>query len=167
MFPMNASTRLNDLKLYGEATRDSGPAMSFSMYAVNNLDVDNEEAANEMLHQSYKPYLRQPFNVWSEVVEGETGAINFITGAGGFLQTIFNGFLGLRLHINHLEIRNPRRPTSLENLQVKGFSYLHSKFQLSLKTNKTFLEFVNLKDDLVMKLEDGEEVFILENISCT
>lgn len=167
MFSMNTSTRINDLKIYADSTRNSGPAMSVSMYAINYLDIDNEEAGNEMLLKSYKPYIRQPFNVWSEVVEDETGATNFITGAGGFLQTIFNGFLGIRLHLNHLEIRNPRRPNSLQTFQVKGFSYLHSMFQISLKSNGIFVAFVSLKDDLVMRLESGEDVFILENISCT
>ena len=92
MFAMNLSTRLNDLEIYGNATRNSGPAMSSSMYAINYLDVDEVLKGNEMLEKSFRPYIRQPFNVWSEVVEGETGATNFMTGAGGFLQTIFNGF---------------------------------------------------------------------------
>lgn len=166
MFPMNRSTRINDLKVYGNATRSSGPAMSFSMYTINYLDIDDEVNANEMLEKSFKPHIRQPFNVWSEVVEGETGATNFVTGAGGFLQTIFNGFLGIRVHPTHLEIRKPKRPKNCTKLDVKGFSYLKSKFQLQISNHGIHLNFVVLKDDLNLKTVDGKEVLIEENVSC-
>lgn len=166
MFSMNRSTRINDLKLYGNATRSSGPAMSFSMYAINYLDVNDEIKANEMLEKSFQPHVRKPFNVWSEVVEGETGATNFITGAGGFLQTIFNGFLGIRVHLTHLEIRNPKLPENCSRLDIKGFSYLNSKFQLNLSNNEVHLNFIVLEDDLNLTTDDGKTVSVVENIPC-
>lgn len=165
-FPMNRSTRENDLKLYGNATSRSGPAMTFSMYAINYLDVNDEPKANEMLKKSFEPHVRRPFNVWSEVVEGEEGATNFITGAGGFLQTIFNGFLGIRLNLNSLEIRNPRLPETCERIFVKGFSYLNSRFELKLTATETLLTFFALNDELTMKLDDDEKALINENVSC-
>lgn len=166
MFPMKRSTRENDLKLYGNATRSSGPAMTFSIYAINYLDVNDEPKANNMLRKSFEPHVRRPFNVWSEVVENEDGATNFITGAGGFLQTIFNGFLGIRLNLNSLEIRNPRLPETCERICINGFSYLKSKFQLKVTKTATFLTFVTLNDELRMKLDDEEIVLIDENVSC-
>lgn len=77
-FSMNSSTRLNDLKYYRNVTRDSGPAMSFSMLAINYFEVDDLITAQEMLTRSYKPYIRKPFYVWNEVVEGGIGATNFV-----------------------------------------------------------------------------------------
>lgn len=166
MFPMNQSTRGNDLKFYGSATRSSGPAMSNSMYAINYLDVDDEGRANEMLSQTYKPYIRRPFNVWSEVVEGEDGATNFMTGAGGFLQTIFNGFLAIRLHLDRLEIRNPRLPENCTKLRVKGFSYLKSKFELKRESNKVWLNFYKLNDEVELKTTGNKAILIVENQKC-
>jgi protein-glucosylgalactosylhydroxylysine glucosidase len=166
MFAMNQSTRVNDLQFYGNATRDSGPAMSCSMYAINYLDVDDETKANEMLISSYKPFVRRPFNVWSEVAEGEEGATNFITGAGGFLQTVLNGFLGIRLKLQHLEIRNPRRPQNCTNLRVSGISYLKSKFELRVNETGRFLRFIELNDELIMKKSDDELVGIVEDSIC-
>lgn len=166
MFPMNHSTRVNDLKLYGNATRSSGPAMTSSMYAINYLDVNDEVNANEMLSESFKPHVRKPFNVWSEVVEGEEGATNFLTGAGGFLQTIFNGFLGIRLHSTYLEIRNPRLPLNCKSLRVSGLAYLKSKFELILMGDDKALKFVTLNDDLTLTIDDGERVHIVENCLC-
>lgn len=166
MFPMNQSTRANDLKLYGSATRRSGPAMSNSMYAINYLDVDDEQRANEMLSATYKPYIRRPFNVWSEVIEGEDGASNFITGAGGFLQTIFNGFLGVRLHLDRLEIRNPKLPENCTTLGVRGLSYLNSKFELKREATRISLTFHELHDDMTLRLDGGGAVEIIKDKKC-
>jgi protein-glucosylgalactosylhydroxylysine glucosidase len=166
LFPMDLSTRINDLQFYGNATRDSGPAMSCSMYAINYLDVDDETKANAMLISSYKPFIRRPFNVWSEVIEGEEGATNFITGAGGFLQTVLNGFLGIRLTLQHLEIRNPRRPQNCTNLSVSGISYLKSKFELQVDESGRFLRFIELNDELMLEKSGGELVQIAENSIC-
>lgn len=163
---MNQTTRINDLKVYGNATRDSGPAMSNSMYAINYLDVNADEEANERFAKSFQPYIRQPFNVWSEVVEGEAGATNFITGAGGFLQAVFNGFLGIRVYLTHLEISNPRLPKNLTKLVIDGISYLNSKFELSLLPNGKFISFSALNDDLILKTDDGIKVSIRENVMC-
>lgn len=67
MYPFSRYSVLNDLKFYSNVTRDDGPAMSFSMYAISYLDANDELNANKMLTKSYKLYIRQPFNVWSEV----------------------------------------------------------------------------------------------------
>lgn len=166
MFPMNRTTRINDLKFYGNATRDNGPAMSNSMYAINYLDVDDETKANAMLISSYKPFIRRPFNVWSEVVEGEEGATNFITGAGGFLQTMLSGFLGIRLTLQHLEIRNPRRPQNCTNLRVSGISFLKSKFELQINATGKFLRFIELNDELMLEKFDGDSIPIAKNSTC-
>lgn len=166
MYPMNRSTRENDMKLYANATRSSGPAMTFSIYAINYLDVNDEPKANEMLKKSFEPHVRRPFNVWSEVVEGEEGATNFITGAGGFLQTIFNGFLGIRLNLNCLEIRKPRLPENCDRIVVKGISYLKSKYELNLTKREMLLTFITLSDELTLTLDDQEAIWIEENVPC-
>jgi hypothetical protein len=49
-----------------------------------------------------------PFNIWKErAVEG--GHINFLTGAGGFLQNVIQGYGGLRAHADRLDF-NPVLP---------------------------------------------------------
>lgn len=166
LFPMKLSTRINDLEIYGSATRRSGPAMTSSMMTINYLDVGDETQANEMLRQSYKPFIRQPFNVWNEVVEGEIGATNFMTGAGGFLQAIFNGFMGLRLHLDRLEISSPKLPESCALVKVAGFSYLNSKFELKLDKHGKSIKFYELNDKLGMKIDDSEMKLISGNELC-
>lgn len=83
------STQVNDLRYYEPVTRENGPAMTWGIHAIGYLDVFEFAEADRLLDRSYKGYQREPFYVWSEVVPGNEGAINFITGAGGFLQVIF------------------------------------------------------------------------------
>lgn len=54
------------------------------------------------------------------MIQGEKGATNFITGSGGFLQTILNGYAGIKIFIDRLEIRNPRLPYMTDNLRISG-----------------------------------------------
>lgn len=54
------------------------------------------------------------------MVKGEIGAINFLTGAGGFLQAILNGYAGIKVHIDRLEINNPRVPRNTNMLSISG-----------------------------------------------
>lgn len=153
--------------MYVNVTRPSGPAMTSSMHAINHLDVNEVNKANEMLNKGYKPYIRSPFNVWSEVVQGEDGATNFMTGAGGFLQSIFNGFFGIRLHLDHLEIKRPTLPDKCRKLFANGFSYLNSKFTLKLAAKKVQITFTKLGDELMMMTDDAKEtILIAENITC-
>lgn len=72
--------------------------------------------------------------MWNEVIIGEKGATNFITGSGGFLQTILNGYAGIQMFIDRLQITNPRLPFKADKLSVSGetklnkfFSFLHSE----------------------------------------
>lgn len=54
------------------------------------------------------------------MIQGEKGATNFITGSGGFLQAILNGYAGIKMFIDRFEIRNPRLPHHTDKLFVSG-----------------------------------------------
>lgn len=58
------------------------------------------------------------------MIKGEKGATNFITGSGGFLQTILNGYAGIKMFIDRFEIRNPRLPFKADNLSIAGINYM-------------------------------------------
>lgn len=102
----------------------------------------------------------------SDVVHDEIGATNFITGAGGFLQLIFNGFFGVRIHPKHLEIRNPRLPGNYTAFQLKGMCYLNSKFKIDISAEKTFVTFHQLGDELKIQLEGKQWTSVEENMPC-
>lgn len=167
MFSMNDSTRRNDLNFYANVTRKSGPAMTNSMFAINYLDIGDFIDANEMLEKSYKPYIRPPFNVWNEATHGVAeSAGNFITGAGGFLQTIFNGFFGIRIHLNYLEIKSPQLPSNTTAMKIRGIKYRKSSMEIKVAKGKIGLRFVELKDGLILVFDDESKVNIQENYKC-
>ncbi|CAG0885595.1 unnamed protein product [Darwinula stevensoni] len=129
MYPMSASTRRNDLELYEDAVRDDGPAMTWSMHSIGWLDVGELDRANGMLEESFLPYYREPFKVWTEMRVG-IGAMNFITGMGGFLQGILFGFGGLRLTLADLSVQRSALPLDATSMAFRGRT--HSRYAVAL-----------------------------------
>ena len=99
------------------------------------LELGDYVKAEQLFDKSYQLNVQEPFNVWSEV-QGGAGAANFITGAGGFLQSLIYGYTGLRIHPLHLEI-NPVDvlPPKTTKMTLKGFKYLNAKFDFSIEKN--------------------------------
>lgn len=54
------------------------------------------------------------------MIKGEMGATNFLTGSGGFLQSIVNGYAGIRMFIGRMEINSPRLPVNTSALSISG-----------------------------------------------
>lgn len=117
---MKTSTRRNNLALYGNVTRGSGPAMTWSMQAIGLLEV-GQPPTERLFNRTYLPYVRRPFFVWNEYVDGEQlGASNFITGAGGFLQLIMYGYAGIRINSDSLTVKRPALPPRTSELKLNG-----------------------------------------------
>lgn len=81
----DAAVTRRDLEYYSSVTDKNGPAMTWSLSAVNYLvNVSDETLGQQLMLRAYSQYVRQPFFIWYETPTG--GTSNFITGAGGFLQ---------------------------------------------------------------------------------
>lgn len=94
--------------------------MTWSMHAIGHLDVD-ELPSEELFNRTFVPYIRTPFYVWNEYVDGVSGgASNFITGAGGFLQLIMYGYAGIRINADSLTIEKPTLPPRTIKLKLNG-----------------------------------------------
>eukprot|EP01122_Echinamoeba_exundans_P007110 TRINITY_DN2113_c0_g1_i1.p1 TRINITY_DN2113_c0_g1~~TRINITY_DN2113_c0_g1_i1.p1 ORF type:complete len:729 (+),score=110.10 TRINITY_DN2113_c0_g1_i1:1-2187(+) len=96
----NNTFRLGDLKFYEPYMSPNGPAMTWSALSLLWLDMGDATLAAKYLAQAEQNIL-PPFAVWSEVIDPsnpgfDAGILNFITGAGGYIQTIVNGYSGLR-----------------------------------------------------------------------
>lgn len=122
MYPLAASTARNNLYKYGNMTREDGPGMTWAMHAIGHIDV-GDLPSDEMFYRSYDPYIRRPFYTWQEVVEPFVGVGNFITGAGGFLQLILNGYGGIRLYSDHMAISRTLLPPNTTKLTINGNIY--------------------------------------------
>lgn len=121
---MEKSTRRNNLNFYSNVTRPNGPAMTWSMHAIGHLDVDPTPPDQQMFERTYVPYVRRPFFVWNEYVDGfDGGAGNFITGAGGFLQLIMYGYAGIRINVDSLSIQRPHLPPNTTALKFQSMFF--------------------------------------------
>jgi len=116
-----AQTRANNLLRYQNATAAGGPAMTWGMFSAGYVELGEgfESAAAANLNRSFAN-AQAPFLVWTETPTG--GAPNFLTGAGGFLQTAFQGYTGLRLNDTALALR-PQLPEGAGTIKLRGFAY--------------------------------------------
>jgi trehalose/maltose hydrolase-like predicted phosphorylase len=127
-FPMNSSTAANDMRIYDHATGSSAQgiavAMDWAVIAINHRDLGQEDKAAHYFKRAYNT-TRAPFYEWHEQVAPEgsngQGAPNFVTGAGGFLQAVVNGYGGVRYErVGQLTLRRPRPPPNSTALTLRG-----------------------------------------------
>lgn len=85
-----------DLEYYaGRIDPNDGPAMSYSVFCIQYARMGDAEKAYEMFRRCYKPNMRMPFGVLAETSTSNNPY--FVTGAGGLLQAVMNGFCGLQV----------------------------------------------------------------------
>ena len=98
-YPLQLVTDASDIKknlvYYEDKIDKNGPAMSFSIFAVQYARLMQGKKAYEMFVQGYRPNKLPPFGVISEGAGGTNPY--FTTGAGGMLQAVINGFCGLEI----------------------------------------------------------------------
>ncbi|XP_063701061.1 protein-glucosylgalactosylhydroxylysine glucosidase-like [Culicoides brevitarsis] len=163
---MNASTRANDLEIYEKVTRASGPAMTWSMHAINHLDLQHKSEADRFLNKSYADYIRSPFNVWCEYTSQGCGAVNFITGAGGFLQVILSGYAGIRTRLDHLLIKNPEKLPDVQKFKIHGLTYMGNRFSVNYDPNVSFIEFSEINENRPRLVVESEGIKYLACRNC-
>ena len=154
--------------MYEKVTRIDGPAMTHAMHTIGFLDLNQPGEAATMFQKTFGEYIREPFKVWSEARPPTVGVGNFITGAGGFLQAIINGYGGIRLHFDHMAISNFYLPPSSTNLKLNGITYLGNRFSLELKSaNEATLIFQTLSstNQIIMSV-NGEVKAVQLSTEC-
>lgn len=146
-----SSTKRNNLLTYDKVTRVNGPAMTWAMHTIGFLDLQDQAEAAKVFERSFDLYTREPFKVWSEVIPGEPGAGNFITGAGGFLQSVINGYGGVRLHFDRLSITNFFVPPQSTSLEFSGITYLNNRFSLTITGNQATVRIIEVDNSRRIK----------------
>jgi trehalose/maltose hydrolase-like predicted phosphorylase len=72
-----------------------GAMMGNTLLAVDAAELGDRALLDSLLPHSYQAHLRGPFHMLSETPKND--AVNFVTGAGGFLQQVIFGYTGLRI----------------------------------------------------------------------
>eukprot|EP00066_Takifugu_rubripes_P004399 XP_003967747.1 PREDICTED: acid trehalase-like protein 1 isoform X2 [Takifugu rubripes] len=129
-FQMPLEVRKNDLEVYEPVTDPNGPAMTWSMFAIGWLELGDTEKAQLLLQKCFQN-IQGPFQVWSESSDG-SGAVNFLTGMGGFLQAVLFGYTGFRVQKECLAF-SPLLPSDLSELCIRGVSYLGCRMDWLLR----------------------------------
>ncbi|XP_068579195.1 protein-glucosylgalactosylhydroxylysine glucosidase [Cebidichthys violaceus] len=130
---MSPEIRRNDLEAYEPVTDPNGPAMTWGMFAIGWLELGEAEKAQRLLEKCYKN-IQGPFQVWSESSDG-SGAVNFLTGMGGFLQAVLFGYTGFRVQKECLAF-SPILPNDISELCVRGVNYLGSQMDWLLRKDE-------------------------------
>ena len=105
----------------------SGAMMGITLLSVNAAELGDHALVDSLLPYSYQGHLRGPFLMLSETPTNN--AVNFLTGAGGFLQQVIFGYTGLRLDTSGLDAQFPPvlpshiRRLVLHALHVRGRLY--------------------------------------------
>lgn len=129
------------------------------MHTIGFLDLQLKDDADRNFDKSWSVYTHMPFLTWSENQPGIPAAGNFITGMGGFLQSLINGYGGVRLHFDHLSISNFYVPPNSQSLEIKSLTYLNNRFSLNIIGRTATLKFLEINNEkpLILTLNPGNK----------
>merc|ERR1712187_748525 len=100
-------TLRSDLEIYSAVTDPYGPAMTWMIHSIAFGDAGDDELAAEYFRKSWNGFVRGPFFIWHESVDG-AGVPNFINGAGMMVMNVVAGYGGVRLMDDKLLLKRPR-----------------------------------------------------------
>ena len=137
MLPMDPTIAKNDLLFY--QARSSGPSTAGfytgdSAYSIAWLQLGNRSAADAQFDLAFEHMDLEHFNVWKEKSFGNFGNLNFITGAGGYLQNYVNGYAGVRYSDAGLSFRPCLPPHGVTSLTLRGLSLGQARFRVGYNT---------------------------------
>ena len=130
MFDMDSTVRKNDIIIYEKCTAQ-GPAMTYSMYTIGMLELGDVATAASLFKVQFKN-ITKPFKIWNEYAQAY-GCTNFLTGIGGFLQSLYFGYLGLRVYESYFQL-NPYVTPECGQITFKGVQYQAERFDISAHT---------------------------------
>jgi len=97
-----------------------GAMMGSTLLSVDAAELSDRAMVDSLLPHSYRSWLQGPFLMLSETPD-KKDAVNFVTGAGGFLQQVLYGYTGLRWGEKGLEPAfNPVLPTHIKRLKLRN-----------------------------------------------
>ncbi|XP_039077490.1 protein-glucosylgalactosylhydroxylysine glucosidase isoform X5 [Hyaena hyaena] len=136
-FHLSPHIRRKNLEIYEAVTSPKGPAMTWSMFAVGWMELKDPWRAQDLLERSLAN-IREPFKVWTENADG-SGAVNFMTGMGGFLQAALFGFSGFRITGAGMTF-DPMCLAEISGVRMYGISYQGNKLDFSFSKDSVTIE---------------------------
>jgi len=136
--PMSAAAKRNDLAAaVGRLKTEGGGAMmTVTLYAVVAGELGERALVDTLMPFSYREHLRPPFAVLAETAHNQ--AVNFLTGAGAFLQQVVYGWAGLRLGDNGVKPAfRPAPPSSVRRLTLTNVPVRSGRYDIIVEGDST------------------------------
>ena len=93
-----------------------------------------DKEAEENFMDSYKPFLRGPFMLFSE--KRSMDRCVFVTGLGGLIQSVVYGYAGLELSGDKpIATQKPALPATWKKLTLKGIYHRGNRFDVSVESS--------------------------------
>jgi trehalose/maltose hydrolase-like predicted phosphorylase len=106
-----------------------GAMMGSTLLSVDAAELGDRALLDSLLPHSYQSHLRGPFLMLSETPTND--AVNFVTGAGGFLQQVIFGYTGLRLGESGLEPAfPPLLPSRITRLVLRNLYHRGKRYDI-------------------------------------
>ncbi|MGW6054807.1 discoidin domain-containing protein [Streptomyces sp. NPDC055189] len=146
-WPMSKKAATNTLDYYAARTDPDGPAMTDSVHAIDAASIGEPGcSAYTYLERSIRPFVRGPFNLFSEARGDKAGATdplsgspaqNFTTGQGGFLQVFTNGLTGQRLRENSVHLDPMLPPQLSQGIKLNGQHWQGRTYDIAIGPHET------------------------------
>lgn len=129
-YPMSAKVAAADLNYYIPRTDPEGPSMTDSIHAIDYLALDLPGCASyTLMRRSLDPFIRKPFDQFSETRSG--GTFTFLTGTGGFLQSFYYGFSGFRWRADRIHL-DPALPPEMRGVTLRDLHWQGRTFTVEI-----------------------------------
>jgi trehalose/maltose hydrolase-like predicted phosphorylase len=133
--PMPRTVATNDLNYYVPRTDPNGPSMTDAIGEIDTSALGTPGCASYVFtERSYEPFIRDPFDQFSETRTG--GAFTFMTGIGGFLQEFIYGYSGLRFGTNTVTLA-PSLTSQLRGVTLRGLHWRGRTFTIAVGPRRT------------------------------
>jgi len=129
--PMSDTAKRNDIEsaIRLMIKEGGGAMMTETLYPVIAAELGERALVDTLLPLSYQGHVRPPFYALAETPRND--AVNFLTGAGGFLQQVIYGYTGLRITDEGLRpVYRPVLPSAITRLMLKHVSVRGKTFDI-------------------------------------
>lgn len=146
-WPMTQEQASRTLDFYAAHTDPDGPAMTDSVHAIDAAQIGEAGCSTyTYLLRSIKPFVRGPFQQFSEARGSKAGAEDphagqpaqdFLTGKGGFLQTFTHGLTGLRLREDRVHLDPMLPPQLSDGVTLRGLHWQGRTYDIAIGADHT------------------------------